>query len=40
VHATATVRAAVPEGSVFLETGLLADSASAIDGGLVEVTPA
>jgi NADH-quinone oxidoreductase subunit G len=39
VHATATVRAAVPEGSVFLETGLLADSASAIDAGLVEVTP-
>ncbi len=39
VHAVATLRAAVPEGSVFLETGLGEDSASSLDAGLVEVSP-
>ncbi|HTN22348.1 MAG TPA: molybdopterin-dependent oxidoreductase, partial [Solirubrobacteraceae bacterium] len=40
VSATASLRAAVPEGSVFLETGIPAESANALDAGLVEVTPA
>jgi hypothetical protein len=34
------VRAAAPEGSVFLENAIGADSASALDGPLVEVTRA
>jgi NADH-quinone oxidoreductase subunit G len=38
VHATATLRAAVPEGTVFLEEGISADSASELDAPLVEVT--
>jgi NADH-quinone oxidoreductase subunit G len=38
VHAIATLRAAVPEGSVFLESGINEDSASELDGGgLVEI---
>ncbi len=40
VSATVALRAAVPEGSVFLETGIPAESANALDAGLVEVTPA
>jgi NADH-quinone oxidoreductase subunit G len=40
VSATAVLRTAVPEGSVFLEEGIAADSASELDGGgLVEVSP-
>ncbi|HUR84436.1 MAG TPA: NADH-quinone oxidoreductase subunit NuoG [Solirubrobacteraceae bacterium] len=39
VNAVVTLRAAVPEGSVFLETGLEEDSASSLDAGLVEVSP-
>jgi NADH-quinone oxidoreductase subunit G len=39
VHAIASLRAAVPPGSVFLETGISAESANALDAGLVEVTP-
>ena len=40
VNATAVLRTAVPEGSVFLEEGIAADSASELDGGgLVEVAP-
>jgi len=40
VNATAVLRTAVPEGSVFLEEGIAADSASELDGGgLVEVSP-
>jgi NADH-quinone oxidoreductase subunit G len=39
VHAIATLRAAVPEGTVFLETGITEDSASELDTPLVEVTP-
>ncbi|HEV2773983.1 MAG TPA: molybdopterin-dependent oxidoreductase, partial [Solirubrobacteraceae bacterium] len=40
VNATAVLRTAVPEGSVFLEQGIAADSASELDGGgLVEVSP-
>jgi NADH-quinone oxidoreductase subunit G len=38
VHATATLRAAVPQGSVFLEEGISSDSASELDTPLVEVT--
>ncbi len=38
VHAIATLRAAVPEGSVFLESGISSDSATELDGGgLVEI---
>jgi anaerobic selenocysteine-containing dehydrogenase len=37
VTATVTVRDAVQAGSVFLETGVPEDSASALDGPLVEV---
>ena len=37
VTATVTVRAAVPPGSVFLETGVPEDSASELEGPLVEV---
>ncbi|HEY1539326.1 MAG TPA: NADH-quinone oxidoreductase subunit NuoG [Solirubrobacteraceae bacterium] len=40
VTAIATLRAAVPEGSVFLESGIGADSASELDPGLVEIAPA
>jgi hypothetical protein len=40
VTATVTVRAAVPPGSVFLETGVPEDSASALEGPLVEVRKA
>jgi NADH-quinone oxidoreductase subunit G len=40
VTATATLRAAVPEGSVFLEAGIAEDSASELDSGLVEIAPA
>jgi anaerobic selenocysteine-containing dehydrogenase len=40
VRATVTVREAVPTGSVFLETGVPEDSASALDGPLVEVRKA
>jgi NADH-quinone oxidoreductase subunit G len=39
VQAIATVRAAVPEGSVFLESGIREDSASELDAGLVEILP-
>jgi NADH-quinone oxidoreductase subunit G len=39
VRATVALRAATPEGSVFLETGIPADSANALDAGLVEVSP-
>ncbi|MEA2154317.1 MAG: NADH-quinone oxidoreductase subunit [Solirubrobacteraceae bacterium] len=39
VRATVSLRAAVPEGSVFLETGISVESANALDGGLVEVAP-
>jgi NADH-quinone oxidoreductase subunit G len=39
VHAIAALRAAVPPGTVFLETGISEDSASELDAGLVEVTP-
>ncbi len=40
VEATAVLRSAVPEGSVFLEEGLAEGSASELDaGGLVEVSP-
>jgi NADH-quinone oxidoreductase subunit G len=39
VHATVALRAAVPEGTVFLETGITEDSASELDVPLVEVTP-
>jgi NADH-quinone oxidoreductase subunit G len=37
VSATVVVRDAVPRGSVFLETGVPVDSASTLDGPLVEV---
>ena len=40
VRATVALRAAAPEGTVFLETGVSEDSASALDGPLVEVRPA
>ena len=40
VRATVALRAAAPEGTVFLETGVPEDSASALDGPLVEVRPA
>ncbi len=39
VRATAILRSAVPEGSVFLERGICEDSASELDDGLVEVSP-
>ena len=39
VTAIATLRAAVPEGSVFLESGIGADSASELDASLVEILP-
>jgi NADH-quinone oxidoreductase subunit G len=40
VEATAVLRSAVPEGSVFLEAGIAEGSASELDeGGLVEVSP-
>ena len=40
VNAIAVLRTSVPEGSVFLEAGIAADSASELDGdGLVEVSP-
>jgi NADH-quinone oxidoreductase subunit G len=37
INAIATLRAAVPEGTVFLESGLGSDSASELDAGLVEI---
>jgi NADH-quinone oxidoreductase subunit G len=40
VQATVALRARVPEGTVFLETGILQDSATQIDAPLVEVTRA
>jgi NADH-quinone oxidoreductase subunit G len=40
VNAIASLRAAVPEGSVFLESGIADDSASELDSGLVEIAPA
>jgi NADH-quinone oxidoreductase subunit G len=40
VSAIAALRAAIPEGTVFLESGLGSDSASELDSGLVEITPA
>jgi len=40
IHAIATLRAAVPEGTVFLESGISEDSATELDGGLVEIAPA
>jgi NADH-quinone oxidoreductase subunit G len=40
VSATVTLRDAVPEGSVFLETALPGVSASALQGPLVEVRKA
>src|SRR4051794_36750924 len=40
VRATVVLRAATPEGTVFLETGVPDDSATALDGPLVEVRPA
>jgi NADH-quinone oxidoreductase subunit G len=39
VQAIATLRAAVPEGSVFLESGIRENSASELDAGLVEILP-
>jgi NADH-quinone oxidoreductase subunit G len=39
VHATAVLRAAVPEGTVFLETGIAEDSATELEDALVEVAP-
>ncbi len=39
VKATAVLRSAVPAGTVFLEEGIPQDSASELDGGLVEVVP-
>jgi NADH-quinone oxidoreductase subunit G len=39
VRATATLRAAVPQGTVFLEEGIAENSASELDTQLVEVTP-
>ena len=40
VRATVSLRAATPEGTVFLETAIPEDSASALDGPLVEVRKA
>ncbi|CAB4937723.1 unannotated protein [freshwater metagenome] len=40
VTGIAHVRASAPEGSVFLETAIAADSAAELDGPLVEVRPA
>jgi hypothetical protein len=40
VQATVALRASVPEGTVFLETGIGSDSASELDASLVEVTRA
>jgi NADH-quinone oxidoreductase subunit G len=40
IQAIATLRAAVPEGTVFLESGLGEDSASELDASLVEIVPA
>jgi NADH-quinone oxidoreductase subunit G len=39
VSATAVLRSGVPVGTVFLEDGIPQDSASELDGGLVEVVP-
>ncbi len=39
VRATAVLRSAVPEGTVFLEQGICEESASELDDGLVEVSP-
>jgi NADH-quinone oxidoreductase subunit G len=39
IRATATLRAAVPQGTVFLEEGIAENSASQLDTQLVEVTP-
>jgi NADH-quinone oxidoreductase subunit G len=39
VRATVSLRAAVPEGTVFLETGIPEESASALESAMVEVTP-
>ncbi|MEA2181636.1 MAG: NADH-quinone oxidoreductase subunit [Solirubrobacteraceae bacterium] len=39
VHATAVLRAAVPEGTVFLETGIAEESATELEDALVEVAP-
>ena len=40
VNATVTLRAATPEGTVFLETAIPDDSGFALDGPLVEVRKA
>ena len=40
VHAIVALRAAAPEGTVFLEAGILENSASELDAPLVEVAPA
>ena len=40
MQAIAKLRAAVPEGSVFLASGIEHDSASELDPGLVEITRA
>ncbi|HEV2058112.1 MAG TPA: molybdopterin dinucleotide binding domain-containing protein, partial [Solirubrobacteraceae bacterium] len=39
VNARAVLRSGVPEGSVFLEQGIVENSASELDDGLVEVAP-
>ena len=39
VQATVTLRSSVPEGTVLLEEGIAEDSASELDGDLVEVSP-
>jgi NADH-quinone oxidoreductase subunit G len=40
IRAVATLRAAIPEGTVFLEAGISEDSASELDASLVEILPA
>ena len=40
IAATVNVRSAVPPGSVFLESGVPAESASSLTGALVEVRKA
>ena len=40
VHGTVALRAAIPPGSVFLQDAIPQDSASALEGPLVEVRKA
>jgi len=40
ISATVALRSGIPAGSVFLESGIVADSASELDGDMVEITPA